>query len=79
MARTADPDAAEVAMWEQLQEEDEIERQQEHTILYGCRDLAELRSRLELANLFYYHCPPTHEFIHYQPNRKWGYQNEYKS
>lgn len=49
----------EVTMWAQLAEEEEWERRHDGaSVLYGCRDLAELRSRLDLANLFYYHCSP---------------------
>ena len=51
MATRADQTPEEAAMWNQLAEEEEWERRQDgNSILCGCRDLAELRNRLELAN-----------------------------
>lgn len=51
MAAKANQTPEEAALWDQLSEEEEWERRQDgSSILCGCRDLAELRSRLELAN-----------------------------
>ena len=59
MTTKADQTPEEAVLWAQLAEEEEWERRHDgNSILYGCRDLAELRSRLDLANLFYYHCSP---------------------